>query len=374
MLSIVYIVGGVQGLFFAFLILNKKKRQIADFLLSGFVFTISVLLINHYIDTHGILFKYPHLRFVSIIIPLIFGPLLYMYTENILLKKQEFKKTYYLHFAPAVLFSLLIIDLYFLNKNELNEFFQIRAIDANWRLQLAQVLQLIVPLIYIIFALRLISIQEKKNLNIFSELEKIDLNWLKILLWSFGIIWFIISVNVFIYEFSQARILIWAHYTFTILFVFFIFFIGYQGIKKSNIFLDVKNAENNKIEKPIIEKKEIVIDENDEQVKELLDFMKTEKPYLKSNLTISDLASELNTQPHILSSLLNNKLSKNFFDFVNQYRIEEFKIQIEDPENKKYTILALAFECGFNSKSSFNRIFKNYEGVTPSEYLKKNNI
>lgn len=370
MLSIVYIVGGVQGLFFAFLILNKKKRQIADFLLSGFVFVVSLLLINHYIDTHQILFEYPHLRFVSIIIPLLFGPLLYMYTENILLKKQEFKKSYYLHFLPAVLFALLIIDLYFLDKDELNEFFQIRAIDANWRLQLAQLLQVLVPLIYIVFALRLIGKQQKKNLNIFSELEKIDLNWLKILLWSFGIIWFIISVNVLIYEFSQARMLIWAHYTFTILFVFFIFFIGYQGIKKSNIFLDVYDAEAHKVEKPIIQKKEIAIDENDEQVKELLEYMKTEKPYLKSNLTISDLANELSTQPHILSSLLNNKLSKNFFDFVNQYRIEEFKIRIEDPASKRFTLLALAFECGFNSKSSFNRIFKNYEGITPSEYLK----
>ena len=131
-----------------------------------------------------------------------------------------------------------------LSKDELNSFFQIRAIEANWRLQLAQLLQVLVPLIYIFFALSLIKKQEKKNLNIFSELEKIDLNWLKILLWTFGVIWFIISVNVLIYEFSQARILVWAHYTFTILFVFFIFFIGYQGIKKANIFLDVYYSDN----------------------------------------------------------------------------------------------------------------------------------
>jgi AraC-like DNA-binding protein len=370
MLSIIYIVGGVQGLFFAFLILNKKKRQIADFLLSGFVFVVSLLLINHYIDTHQILFKYPHLRFVSILIPLLYGPLLFMYTENILLKKQEFKKSYYLHFLPAILFSLLIIDLYFLDKDELNTFFQIRAIDANWRLQLAQLLQVLVPLIYIFFALRLINKQEKKNLDFFSELDKIDLNWLKILLWSFGVIWFIVSVNVLIYEFSQARILVWAHYTFTILFVFFIFFIGYYGIKKSNIFLNVNYPDDQKNEKQLVEKKEVIIDEDDTQVKELLQYMTNEKPHLKSNLTISELANDLGTQPHVLSSILNNKLSKNFFDFVNQYRIEDFKIRIEDPENKKYTILALAFECGFNSKSSFNRIFKNYEGVTPSEYLK----
>lgn len=370
MLSIIYIVGAVQGLFFAFLIVNKKKRQISDILLSAFVLIISLLLLNHYIDTLGILMKYPHLRFISIIIPLLYGPLLFMYSENILLKEQKFKKSYYLHFLPALLFAVLIIDLYFLNSKELNSFFQIRAIDANWRLQLAQLLQVLVPLIYIVFALKIISRQEKKNLNIFSELEKTDLNWLKLLLWSFGIIWLIISVNVLIYEFSQARILIYAHYTFTLLFVFFIFFIGYQGIKRSNIFTNVITDDNHDFVKAAPKKKVITIDEEDEQVKELVEYMKNEKPYLKNNLTISELARALDTQPHNLSSVLNNKLSKNFFDFVNQYRIDEFKIRMEDPENKKYTILALAFECGFNSKSSFNRIFKNFEGITPSEYLK----
>jgi AraC-like DNA-binding protein len=370
MLSIVYIVGGVQGLFFIFMILNERNRQLADILLSAFLFLVSLSLIKSYFDSLGVFDQYPSLRFISIAIPLLYGPLLYMYTENILLKQQVFKKTYFLHFLPAIIFNLIIIDLYFLDKDELIKLFQTRAIDSTWRLQFASILQLVVSPIYIGFALSMLNRHEKQNLNIFSEPEKINLSWLKILLWSFGLIWIVITVNVLIYEFSQAKILVWAHYTFTILFVFFVFFIGYMGIKKSNIFADVKFFEGQKDEKSLISKKELVVDTDDSQIQKLIQYMDNEKPYLRSNLTISELANELNIQPHILSSILNNKLSKNFFDFVNQYRIEDFKNRIHDPENLKYTILALAYECGFNSKSSFNRIFKNYEGITPSEYLK----
>ena len=261
-----------------------------------------------------------------------------------------------------------------MSKDELLELFQTRAIDNNWRLQFTSVLQLIVAPVYIFFALLMLNKHEKKSLNIFSEPDKIDLRWLKVLLWSFGIIWLIISVNIFIYEFSQLSILIWAHYTFTILFAIFIFFIGYQGIKKANIFADVKFHESSKKEKSSDKKETPISEYDDKLIRKLENHIIENKPHLKSTLTISELASEIDTQPHTLSSLLNNKLSKNFFDYVNHYRIDEFKERLKDHENRKYTILALAFDCGFNSKSSFNRIFKNYEGITPTEYQKKLNF
>ena len=102
----------------------------------------------------------------------------------------------------------------------------------------------------------------------------------------------------------------------------------------------------------------------------LTDYMEENKPYLKGNLTIYELSRDINIPKHHLTQVINEKLGKNFNTFINEYRVEEFKKKLSDPENSRYTIMALAFESGFNSKTSFNMIFKKVEKVTPSEFRK----
>ncbi|WP_431167722.1 helix-turn-helix domain-containing protein [Tenacibaculum halocynthiae] len=92
--------------------------------------------------------------------------------------------------------------------------------------------------------------------------------------------------------------------------------------------------------------------------------------YLNSELTLKSLAENLNMHPNILSKVINEGLGKNFSDFVNEYRVNAI---IEKMQNKSYdhiTLLGLSFECGFNSKTTFNRVFKNIKGVTPLQYKK----
>lgn len=105
-------------------------------------------------------------------------------------------------------------------------------------------------------------------------------------------------------------------------------------------------------------------------VNDVLEYMDDEKPYLNSSFTIYDLANDLNVSRHYVTQVLNQKLHKNFYTFVNEYRVKEFKRQLQDPQNGHYTIMALAFESGFNSKSSFNTVFKQLEKMTPSEFRK----
>jgi AraC-like DNA-binding protein len=94
------------------------------------------------------------------------------------------------------------------------------------------------------------------------------------------------------------------------------------------------------------------------------------KPYLNPKLTIHDLAHDIEVQPHQLSKIINKEFHSNFFEFVNSYRVEEFKKKVCSEEFKNLTILGIALECGFNSKSSFNRIFKESTGITPGDYLR----
>ena len=101
-------------------------------------------------------------------------------------------------------------------------------------------------------------------------------------------------------------------------------------------------------------------------------YMAEGKAFTNSELSLDDVASEININSHTLSQLLNVFIQKNFFNYVNEFRVEQVKQMLLDPEYKNYSLLGISEEAGFNSKSSFNRIFKKLTGMTPSEYKIKN--
>ena len=100
------------------------------------------------------------------------------------------------------------------------------------------------------------------------------------------------------------------------------------------------------------------------------------KPYTNPNLKIADLAASIGTSSHTLSYLFNQYLNRNYYDYINDYRIAEFKRLVEKDEYAKYTLSALAELCGFSSRASFFRYFKKATNITPNEYIRsigKNN-
>ena len=99
--------------------------------------------------------------------------------------------------------------------------------------------------------------------------------------------------------------------------------------------------------------------------------MDEKKIFNQNKLTLGELAEFISISPHNLSEVINTKTGMNFFDFINRYRIEEVKREIIKPKNDNLTIHAVAMDAGFNSKSSFNTLFKKYEKVTPSEYRRE---
>ena len=98
--------------------------------------------------------------------------------------------------------------------------------------------------------------------------------------------------------------------------------------------------------------------------------MVKEKPYLNGKLTLKEVADSLDISENHLSQVINGQLHVNFFDFINEYRVELVKAKMNDPDYNHYTLLGVAMDCGFNSKSSFNAIFKKMTGLTPTEYLR----
>lgn len=105
------------------------------------------------------------------------------------------------------------------------------------------------------------------------------------------------------------------------------------------------------------------------QLSGLLNYMDTEKPYFDPDLSLADLARRLHTVPALLSQVINVGTGKNFNDFINEYRVEEFKRQVCKPANAHLSFLGLALDCGFNSKATFNRAFKKFTGLSPKEFV-----
>jgi len=117
---------------------------------------------------------------------------------------------------------------------------------------------------------------------------------------------------------------------------------------------------------------------NDEQKNDLLlnllYLFEKEKIFEDPAIKISTLAEKLKTQPHILSQVINEKMNRSFNDLIHYYRINAFKERVMDGEYSKFSIIGLAYDIGYNSKSAFNTAFKKQTGLTPSQYLKSRNI
>jgi AraC-like DNA-binding protein len=227
--------------------------------------------------------------------------------------------------------------------------------------------------IYIVITNILLYKHEKRILNHFSNQEKINLNWLRFLFYGMGITWAII-----IFRGSDTWI-------FTMASVLLIF-IGYFGIKQVGIFTDksFEFAENEPViliandkivDKFNIEKKKYAKSGLNEDTAKILHqqlkfLMENRKTFKEPELTLTDLAIRMEVHPNYLSQVINELEGVNFYDYVNTLRVEEFKRLVSFPENQKYTLLALAYDCGFNSKTSFNRFFKIATNLSPSEYVK----
>jgi len=215
---------------------------------------------------------------------------------------------------------------------------------------------------------------QKRIENISSNTENIDLQWLsKLSLLLFGTI--VITVgyelfNMFVYKLQQ-------HLAMDLLFLFITYSTFYQVLRQKEIYPYSKKEREELLSVELedeekTEKKKLIPDNEFENLKQkLIFFMETEKPYLDGELNLSKLSGFININAHQLSYLLNNGFGENFFQFVNKYRVARAKELLTDDSYKKISIIGIAFDSGFNSKTSFNTIFKKITSETPSEFRKK---
>ncbi|MEZ4991388.1 MAG: AraC family transcriptional regulator [Saprospiraceae bacterium] len=358
------------------LLLTKKQRSTADYLLASWFLLILLAITTIYINYNGLTGPQWLVELTDISVYL-YGPILWFYTKALTDSRFQFGKQDTLHLLPFVVSACYV--LYHL-------FFGI-AIDEKAReiILLSKMLLLPVYGIAVLGHLR----QHTRNItNYYSFTEKIILRWLRFLVWSFLIIWTIAAVSQLLFAYGQLEIPQYGGQFTNLALGLFVLAIGYFGIRQTTIFFPAHLIEASGGTPMVLTRKE---EGNDQQEKEeetgideteqldrsqylqLLQFMETEKPFLDGQLTIFKLATQIEMPPHRISKLINSYGKVNFFDFVNRYRIEEIKDKIHQKVHRQQTLLAIALDCGFNSKASFNRAFKKWTGKTPREYIQGEN-
>lgn len=363
-----YLTGIIITFFLIIILIGKKNKSEADKILSFWLFFTGVHLILFYLHFNNEYIKFPFLLGLEIPMPLVQGPFLYLYTSALTNQNRD-KKYNLLHFIPFTVAFLPLLSFFGLPFNEKINIYKNEGKGYEQILSVLLISIIISGILYALLSLLKLSRHRKNITEQFSFTEKINLTWLSYLILGSSIIWVVVIFCNDQYIFATV--------------VLYLFFIGYFGIKQVGIFTN-KISENNdtkilvletvsddnQSDKIKYEKSGLNITELQTIHKNLIMVMQEEKLYKNSELTLVELSKKLNVHPNVLSQVINSVEHKNFYDYINHQRVEEFKKIILLPENQKFTLLSIAFECGFNSKTAFNRNFKKATGLSPSEYLK----
>jgi AraC-like DNA-binding protein len=374
-----YIIGIVITFFLAFLLISKKDKSIADKILATWLILIGIHLSFYILHATSNIYQYPFLLGFEAPLPLFQGIFLYLYSVSVT-KQHKIKLTYYfVHLILPLLIYLYLVHFFLLPNEQKIYVYKKEGIGYETFTQFMTLVNMMSGVIYIILSLIVLKRHRVSILNQFSQVEKINFKWLQYLVYGMCVIWFLVI-------FSHSDVIIFSGV------VFFVLFLGYFGIKQVGIFTNIqphldaamiknaaehfentlKEADLSDFESPIkYQKSGLSKDVADKIHKSLNDVIEKEKIFKDTELTLSTLASHLDIHPNYLSQVINQVEEKNFYDYINLKRIEEFKKLVAQPDSQKYTLLALAYDCGFNSKTSFNRNFKKATGLSPTEYLKE---
>jgi len=376
-------IGAFQSLVFSILLLTKREDKPADKFLSGFFFIVTMYLLNIYSIKFLLWKQFPDILIIYSLVFLSYGPLLFFYVSSLLGKTITIKQIL-AHSIPIIVVLLVIFPFLFEDREVKLLCFTDKFMNMPLNISIGSFLQYLSSPFYFVWILMMLRKHKNYVKNNYSSDEKINLNWMNKLLIGGISIWLIECLNVIALNFTDLDFPYTYNTSWYIKFAFMIFvlFIGYYGINQGGIFsksIDKDKedfpegdiGENEVHSNPVIEKNKLISEEAAKQYKEeLVKYIVEEQVYLNSDLRIQDVSIHLKIPVHILSFIINSELNQNFYDFINTYRIEEVKNRLRNKGYDNLTIIAIAIDCGFNSKATFNRLFKLYTGVTPSLYKK----
>lgn len=374
-----YLVGMAFALFFALLLYNKPQRRLADHILCAWFLMFVLHLLDYYIAYAGFEQMYPHFLGIGDGLPFLYGPFLYFYVWALVEPDPVLHFSDVRHLIPIFGYYLIYVPFFLTEANLKHQVYDAGITTVPFLLELGIIAKLLSLPVYLIWVVRKFRQHGARTELFYSNTESVDLQWLRNVTWGLGLFWLFMMGTLAADALWGVSLLGGANGVVFGALAVGVICLGYFGVRQGAIFtlgLDLEPALSEVISPETVKTNDaqsyqrsgLKKEDAQEHLIRLHALMDNEKPYLNSDLTIEDIATHLEISGHHLTEVLNAHLGKNFYLFINEYRVKEAQNRLVDPQNNHMTLLAIGLESGFNSKSSFNAAFKRLTSTTPSQY------
>ncbi len=370
----------LQAFVFATLLVLRyfRKKYIPALILALLIFitgyhrTTYTIGFMEWYDTY----RNTKINYWLIALSLAVGPLLYFYVKSITTPNFKFRKKDFFHFVPVLVFVIYKISIFIYDAQQpgfdqtQNGYLKIN-LDEKYIQPLVGIIENIQMLLYLAFTLQIFYAYKKRIQGFFSNTYALELNWMRNFLFIYSFL-FLYSI----FESTIGNLIIDLHWTQRWWYQFFsalaIIYIGIKG------YFTNTNTLNN-LDFNITSKKNTQSNSEKETNAILADsktkiehYIQEHRPFLDPDLNLTQLSKMLKMSVPELSETINSGFNKNFNDFINEYRVHEVQKMLKEGKQKKLSLLGIAYECGFNSKATFNRVFKKFTNTSPSQYVALN--
>lgn len=371
----------IQGYAFAGLVLKRyfKKKHLSDIFLA-LILTITAYQCTTY--TIGFMdwydtFRNTKVNYYLVDVTLAIGPSVFFYVLLATQPSRKFTRKDWFHYLPFLLFLMyeifvLIFDSLQPGYWEEQNGWWLTNIHFEYVAPFQNSIGYLSKVLYFAFTIQLYWNYRRRIQAYFSNTYRMELNWIRNFLLIYCIFLFTLQyvmdiINTFIVDLHWQQN--WWTFLATALTAYYLGMKGYFT-DISKLFALTGKAEVKTSLAPKAESGEK--DESHEVWKNKLEeLMDTQKPYLNPDLTLGDLARQVGVSTNSLSQVINAAFGRNFNDFINGYRVEAIKAKLAAGEQKQKSLLGIAMDCGFNSKATFNRTFKKFTQVSPSEFSRR---
>ena len=394
-LQIINLLGAIQGVVLAGALVSKRSNRTANRLLAATMVAFSIYLATAAFDGGQLVEVFPHAFGLAHPMPFLFGPLIYLYAITAADRTRQLTLRDALHFIPFLAVILNGLPVYLMSGAEkVALYHRLERGDVPPSIAITLPLKLLSGVIYATLTLVFLRRHRERVKDSYSSLERVHLRWLVWLGAGASAIWAIAVVSNVLEATGISAIGV-GDDLIALGMAVMVYGIGYMGLRQPEIFrfdtaeyrvpveLRVSREQRAPSPTPAADEPSMLESEStspryersglsDREARRLKDqltaIMDNERPWRDSDLTLADLADRLDTTPHKVSEVLNSQLSLTFYDFVNGYRVREVQRRIAAGDARRVTMLALALDAGFASKSTFNVVFKKHTQQTPSDY------
>lgn len=358
-----------------FLFTSNKGRQVSNLLLGTFFLSLALNLADGFLLLKQVYFNFPALALWGSNLLLLCGPLIYFYTQSVLYKNFAFARKKLLHFLPFVVLTLTSETAYLAAGHQK----QIAILNNILVRNMPAAAYLVSLCIYIHFftyllgASKLVRQYSRAAADRYADAQKVTLQWLKTIIYFFLALMLVTLAGSYLSYMSSTTAYFFVLGLTVFLLLMFIVFMLFKALRNPEIFALLEEKEVKAAAQQVkYASSALPVSEKTLILATLQQYMQTNQPYLEAELTLDKLAGLVGVKPKALSQVINELLQQNFFEFVNFYRIEEAKRLLTNPADKKVTVIEIMYQAGFNSKSSFNTLFKKATGLTPGDFKRQN--